>query len=365
MMYKTTLKLIKIIIVLFICFAPVGVLANDFSESVPHFSNELVDEVIGYATFKDVIDSIVNGNMDFEGGLVGRLINLAIGDVRQCLGYILSVIGFCILSSCIKGSQIRLSGSTGDISFLVCYCIAAGFLLGILRIAADIAYSASEDIVAFIKMSLPAYIGIITSTGVNVAASEGIFLVMINVVSQYAGSFMINAFFYIGVLTIVSNMSEEIHITKLIHISRQVLFWVLGFLLTVFAGMTALSGLNASAASGSGIRAVKYTIGHAIPVVGGFLADSTELILASAKVFKSAFGTAGIIILAIACMVPVVKLFFIGFLLKIAAGLTEPFCNKLICDTIYAIGQTVIHIMVAVILMTVMFILAFAVLLNL
>lgn len=365
MMYKFTSLFIKIIIAVFICSLPLAALADDFIDTVPDFSAEFLEEITGHATLKDVISVIISGDMDFDEGLFARIINLVVGDVRQCMGYILSVIGFCILSSCIKGSQIRLSGSTGDISFLVCYCISAGFLLGILRIASDIAFGASEDIVTFIRMSLPAYIGVITSTGVNAAASEGIFLAMINVISRYAGSFMINAFFYIGVLTIVSNMSEEIHISKLIHIFSQVLFWILGFLLTVFAGMTALSGLNASAASGTGIRAVKYTIGHAVPVVGGFLADSTELILASAKIFKSAFGTAGIIILTIACMIPVIKLFIIGFLLKIAAGLTEPFCNKLICDTIYAIGHTVIHIMVSVILMTVMFILAFAVLLNL
>ena len=176
---------------------------------------------------------------------------------------------------------------------------------------------------------------------------------------------MINAFFYIAILTVVSNMSSAIHITKLISLARQVLFWVLGFILTVFAGMTTLSGLGASASSAVGIRAAKYTIGHAIPVVGGFLADSTELVLASAKIFKNAFGTAGIAVIAIVCLVPVLKLFVIAFMLKLSAGLTEPFCDNLMSDTIYQVGQSIIHIMVSVLLMSVMFILAFAVLINL
>ena len=44
---------------------------------------------------------------------------------------------------------------------------------------------------------------------------------------------MVNSFFYIGILGIVSNMSSAIHITRLIHIARQLLFWILGFMLTV------------------------------------------------------------------------------------------------------------------------------------
>ena len=357
-------KIIKLIVLMFLIFSPLSVHADGYSESVPKFYSELAEEITGHASFAELTDAIVNGTLTPQDNIVGKLINLIIGDIRRSFAYIASVIGFCILSSCIKGSQIRLSGGAVEISFLVCYCIVAGFLLGILHLAVDIALKAADDIVTFTKLSLPAYIGIVTSTGVNVKMSEGIFLVMVNTISTYAGSYMINAFFYIGILTIISNMSKEIHITKLINITRQILFWVLGFLLTVFAGMTSLSGINMSKAMGSGMRAVKYTIGHTIPVVGGFLADSAELILASATVFKGAFGTAGIVILFVLCMIPVAKLFVIGFLLKLASGLTEPFCDKSICDTVFSVGQSIVHIMVCVILMTVMFILAFAVLLN-
>ena len=194
-------------------------------------------------------------------------------------------------------------------------------------------------------------------------SSQAVFLAMINVVSSYAGEFMIKAFLYIGVLTIISNMSLNIKLTKLISIFRQAMFWVLGFLLTIFAGLTTLSGIGAVASTGNGIRAVKYTVGKSIPLVGGFLAESAEVIMASARIFKNAFGTGGIILIFVLCAVPVVKLFVIGILLKFTAGLAEPFCDPDMCDTVYQVGQGVIHIMVSLILMTVMFILAFAVLL--
>ncbi len=359
--------MMKIIVAVMLCFKLLSfcVCAEEFTDSVPDFSSELMREVTGNASLKGLIEAVIGGEQPEYDGFVKRIINLAVGDIKNSMGYILSIMGFAILSSCVKGSQIRLAGSCADITFLICYFVVSGFLIGVLRMAVNIALGAAEEIVAFTKMSLPAYIGIVTSMGINAAASRGIFLAMVNAVSEYAGSFMINAFFYIGILSVISNMSSEIQITKLIGISRQVLFWVLGFLLTMFAGMTALSGLNAAASSAAGIRAVKYTIGHAIPVVGGFLADSTELIMASAGVFKSAFGTVGITVLAVVCLVPVLKLLIVGFLLKLTSGLCEPFCDKLMCNSIYQIGQTVIYIMIGILLMTVMFIMAFAVLLSL
>ena len=343
-------------VVLPLCFRRVYAYDSELSQ----YTGELLEN----SDFASFARRVVSGDDTAIEGVVQKLMQLVMGDVKEIVGYILSVLGFVILSSCIKGSQIKLGEGVSEVAFLVCYFVIASFLMGILYKAVSLASYATGEIVSFIKMSLPAYIGIVTSMGINASVMQTLFLVMTNVVSQYAGSFMINSFFYIGILGIVSNMSSRIHITKLISIARQILFWVLGFMLTVFAGMTSLSGLSVSASSATGIRAAKYTIGHAIPVVGGFLADSTELILASAKVFRNSFGTVGIIVLGALCMIPVLKLFVIGFLLKVSAGLTEPFCDKLMSESIYSVGQTVVHIMVCVLLMTVMFIFAFAVLMN-
>lgn len=362
---KTCLKYVLLAMALYLCLECTTVFGYEYSEVIPEYSDSVITEVTGYAGFADIIESIADREAVVPEDLLHKIVYYAVGDVRYIFKYIVSVLAVCILASCVKGAYIGLKGASGEISFLVCYCTVSGFLLGILNDCVKIALSASESIVIFVRMALPAYIGIITSTGVNAASSEGIFLVMVNVISSYVGNFMINAFFFTGILTVVSNMSAEIKVNKLIHIFRQVMFWILGFLLTVFAGMTSLSGLNISASSGSGIRAIKYTIGHTVPVVGGFLADSTELIYASAGIFKTAFGTAGIVILGIVTMVPVIKLFLVGFLVRITAGLAEPFCDRQICDTVFSVGQTIIYIMVSLLLMTVMFIFAFAVLLKL
>lgn len=360
------IKLKRLLLLLFsvICVLTLNAYADEAGGfTVPDFRNENIEEITGYDDFAGLVENIIKGEMPVNTDVISRILAFVAGDIKLCLTYIVSVMGFAVLSSCIKGSQLKLASGSGEIAYLVCYFMVAGFLLGILQSTVKTAISASSTLGDFIKMSLPAYIGIVTSCGFNFSGSQSIFLAMINVISSFAGDFMINAFFYMGILSVVSNMSEEIHLGKLIGILKQTMFWILGFLLTVFASLTALSGLNASGSAGTGIRALKYTVGKSVPLVGGFLADSAELITASALVFKNAFGTGGIIVIFCICLVPVLKLFVTGTLLKVASGLAEPFCDARMCDSIYQVGQTVIHIMVAVILMSVMFVLAFAVLL--
>lgn len=355
----------KKIVVFVLIFFPILVSANEFKEVVPDIYVEELEDFIGYSKFSELVDAIVEGGIPKSDKIIEKIVNFLIGEVKNNIGYITAIIGFAMMSACVKGIVIKEAKGPDDLLFLIIYCVIAVFSLGILKNCVKTARELSEEIDGFVKMTIPAYIGIVSALipVKNPANLEGIFILMINAVSFFAGRIMINMFFYIGVLYIINYMSHEIHVLKLIELVKQIMFWVLGFILTVFAGITALSGINQIAVSQSGMRALKYTVGHAIPIVGGFLADSSDLIFASAKIFKNAFGTAGIIIIFAICLIPVIKLFVSGILLKAAAGLTEPFCDKRICDCVSALGQTVIHIMVCVILNSLMFVLSFATLL--
>lgn len=336
--------------------------ANDFEEIVPDIGYKELEELTGYGTFAELVNAIVEGETSDSGSLINKITDFFIGELKNNIAYVTAIIGFAMLGACIKGAGIKSDKGSGNLLFLITYCVISLFLLGMLKSCVETAKKLSGDIESFVKMTIPAYIGFVSAITPlrNAANMEGIFLIMVNIVSAFAGKVMLNMFFYIGLLYIINYMSTEIHVLKLIELVRQALFWILGFLLTVFAGITGLSGINAIAVSQSGMRAVKYTVGHAIPIVGGFLADSSDLIFASAKIFKNAFGTAGIIIIFSICLIPIIKLFVSGMLLKAAAGLTEPFCDKRICDCVAALGQTVIHIMVCLILLALMFILSFA-----
>jgi len=349
-------------ILIFLILLPFIARASDFSEVTPDYTFDMMEDATGYSSFKEIVNSVENGDFFASDNLLEAICNYFFGELKNNLSYIVYIVGFALLSGCVRAVCVKTDKGSDNLLFTVTYCVVCIFVLGILKNASATSKKLADDAESFIKMSIPAYIGIVSTFNPlkNPSNLEGVFLVMVNIVSTFAGKIMINVLFYLGILYIINYMSTDIRISKLIGLVKQALFWTLGFILTVFAGVTGLSGINAVAVSHSGIRTVKYTIGHSIPVIGGFLAESSDLLFASAKIFKNAFGTAGIIIVFSICAFPVLKLFVAGMLLKAAAGISEPFCDKRICDCVAAIGQIIIHMMVCMILLALMFVLAFA-----
>lgn len=321
-----------------------------------------LDTLAGYGTFGDLISDIIDGGHPNPRGILQNLISFIAGDIRTAAAYSSAIVAVAVMSACIGGAGSGFLQKNGETAFLICYCIAAAFSVGVLKNAAESAVQCVERISAFVKMTVPAYIGFVTATGaVGAAGTRTVFLIMVNIVTAFAGNVMPGVFFNIGIMYAVNYMSGEIHVVRLVELVRQVMFWILGLLLTVFAGSVGLSGINAGAGNMS-VKALKYTVGRCVPVIGGFLAESTDVLAASAAIFRSAFGTAGIIILFSMCLLPVAKLFVMGVSLKAAAGIAEPFCDSRISDCAAGIGQTIIDITLCIVLVSVMLMLAVAVL---
>lgn len=349
-----------ILILIFLSAIPVRA-ENDVLKIMPDIHVEEAELLTGM-DLKELAEVLINGEEPNYKNIADRFLKYFFEDIRSSISSVVLIFALAMLSACIRGTAVNMPSGNSDAAFLIMYCVIAALLLGLLKTSYTIAAEASDKIIAFVKSSVPAYIGIASAVLPNgIGNLNGIFVLMVNIVAEFAGGFVLKILFFVGIMYIVNNISAEIHILKLIELVRQSVFWILGFLLTVFGGLTGLSGISVSAVSKSGIGAAKYALGHSFPLVGGFLSDSAELIYSSAAVLKSVIGVVGITALFAICLFPAIKLFSIGVILKAAAAFAEPFCDKRICGCISAVGQTVIYIMVCVILVCVMFIFNIAV----
>ncbi len=351
-----------ICILILFCISSVPARAeNEALKLMPEIQVEEAELLTGMG-LSELAEILINGEEPDYKSIADRFLKIFFEDIRSSLSSVILIFAMAMLSACIRGTAVNMSSENSDVAFLIMYCVIAALLLGILKTSYEIASEAARKIIAFVKLSVPAYIGIASAVMPRgIGNLNGIFVLMVNVVAEFAGGFVLKILFFVGIMYIVNNISTEIHILKLIELVRQSVFWILGFLLTVFSGLTGLSGISVSAVSKSGIGAAKYALGHSLPLVGGFLADSAELIYSSAVVLKGVMGVVGIAALFAICLFPAAKLFSIGIILKAVAALAEPFCDKRICSCISAVGQTVIYIMVCVILVCVMFIFNIAV----
>ena len=104
---------------------------------------------------------------------------------------------------------------------------------------------------------------------------------------------------------------------------------VLTIVMLVFVGYLTASGAVAGGADAATVKAAKFAISGAIPVVGGILSDATETVLASAGilkgtvgVFEGTVGVFGMMTILGICLLPLLRLAVHYLVYKLVAAVS-------------------------------------------
>ena len=108
------------------------------------------------------------------------------------------------------------------------------------------------------------------------------------------------------------------------------------------------------------IRTARYSIDNFIPVVGGFTADSLEMLLSCITSLRSGIGIAGVIILVLLLTGPLLRVCAIVLVFRLTAAVLEPMGNDRVSDCMSDMGNAVMILGVLLLLSTMMFIIFFA-----
>lgn len=96
---------------------------------------------------------------------------------------------------------------------------------------------------------------------------------------------------------------------------------ILTVLMLVFVGYLTLTGVMSGSADAAAVKAAKFAISGAVPVVGGILADASESVLAAAGVLRGSVGVFGTLVILGVCLVPFLQLAVHYLIYKLCAAL--------------------------------------------
>lgn len=103
--------------------------------------------------------------------------------------------------------------------------------------------------------------------------------------------------------------------------------WAVTTLITMvmiaFVSYLTASGVVAGTADAAAVKAAKFAISGAVPVVGGILSDAAETVLASAGVLRGTVGVFGMVTILGMCLVPLLRMAVHYLVYKLAAALSS------------------------------------------
>ncbi len=334
---------------------------------VPVNAEEL-GHLAGEEEYNRLVDEIVSGELKLDAPtILNRGISLVIGEVLRSKSLIVSILVIAAASGVLSVLESSFGNGEGcEIAFFACFTLIAITVSRLLTEAVGYGIEVVDRLSGFITKICPTLTILMVSSGAAVSASSfsPVLSGTIYVISAIIDKVIVPLVYLSAVLGIVNNITDKIQLKNLNNLIKSFSKWVLTAVLTVFTGINAIYGFSMPVLDSVSLKAVKFTVGSCVPVVGGLLADTVETVLGGARLMKNAVGTAGIITVVMICLLPVVKIAAIIVMLKLAAAVIEPLCDKRIAAMVTDSAAPVTIVFSMVIATAMLFIVSISIIIS-
>lgn len=306
----------------------------------------------GSSSFLSKVEDVING--EFKTGqksIFSSIINLIFDDILKFIPILASIIVVSIICGFVSNLRgENNSKSVGDIIHFVCYGIVIILVMtGVLNLI-SITSSALQSIKGQMEVIFPILLTVMTAIGGNasVAVYQPAVALLSSFIMQIFTSLLMPIFIFMLVFTIISNLTSTVKLDKFTKFLGSMFKWIIGGIFTVFMAFLAVQGITASTYDGVSIRTAKYALRSYIPLLGGYLSEGFDVILASSVLIKNAIGASGLLLMFTVIISPIIQIVVFSLVLKLAAAILEPLTDSRISDFIYSIAKTLTLLVVLI-----------------
>ena len=338
-----------------------------FSMSGVAFASEDWDEQareLGIGEDLAAIEEFLKENLDApeQAGLsFGELIALLLsGDLRAILQKVGYFLANALGAEVAFGSRLLLQvavigifgavfgnfscafsgGNVSEAGFFVTYLLLFSYLGASFFSSLSIAQTVLEQGLSFLKLLMPAYFmaaafagGSLSAAALYEAMSAGAALIQ-----WLCGGILLEAVKVDALLVLAGHITREELLEKLRELLEQGVSWSLKTLVGLVLGMQLLTGLvtpYADSAKQAGVRKVF----EMIPGIGQGAGALAQLVLGSGVLVKNSIGAAGVLVLVVIALIPVLKLLLLMVSCQLAAALMQPVCDRRIVSCVSGIAK--------------------------
>ncbi len=214
-----------------------------------------------------------------------------------------SVVGVILLCSLLQS----VKGSFGDkelsrVFGVVCVLVTIAFVVTPVVDCVIRTNNTIQGAFVFITAFVPVLGSVMTASGQPVTA--GSYSMTMLIASDAATALFSNIVMpvlnMILAMAVVSSAAPRLHLGGISSFMQRAVKWVLGFTMTIFVSVLSIQGAVGNAADTVTMKAAKFVIGNAIPVVGGAISDAVTSVQSYLGLLKTTVGAFGV--LAGACI---------------------------------------------------------------
>lgn len=309
-------------------------LADSLEELVPDFSPQ------------KALEALVTGELSVTpSGILHWLGMLLWGELKQNAASFGLLLLLVVLCSAVGQLDSLGSEGAGGAAGFICAAAMCAVTVGMFEVSVRQSREAIGDMSEFVTVLAPVMAALLAGSGQVTGAS------LLHPVLYGAASFIINAvdrwlvpaIYGCFLLCIANALSEGGKLDGLIGLVKNAMKWILGAILTVFSGLSAVYSVTGQNVDVMVSRTARFAVGNFVPVVGGMLSESVELVLSFSSVLRKGVGISGMIILLLVFAHVAVTLTLQLWMFRVGAAFSSPLGSpvfgKLLSDAAGCIGM--------------------------
>lgn len=370
----------KCLIIFVLLFLPLHVCAEDY-ESVLQKQVEAMDvsELEGilrnmeqgdfsqqYAAFnfKNTMKALANGELDYSvNNILKAAMNYFFKEVSGTYSLALRLLVIALLAALVQNLQSSFDkDGIGNVAFYACFCMIVFAGVKIFTSATAVMAETVDNIILFMNSLIPVLMTLLAAGGnaVSATALHPVLFSATGIITVVIKSFILPLIFTMTALKITDAFSPDMAVGKIGDMLGSIIRWSIGILLTLFIGLIGIYSAVAPAIDDITLKTTKFAVGSFVPVVGGMLSDSVDLVLGCSAILKNAVGISGLIAIVLVCFYPSVRLMVQAAILHITAAVIQPISDKRITGVISTLASSLTMVFAMMITITVMLIIMIA-----
>lgn len=333
-------------------------------DDIQSYINEEV--AIDNVSLKSFVKDLIKGEKNILDLFDKEGIKLFLFDELKASLKVCSIIlVLALLSSILKSLDNSFSsGAVSQITNYIIFITMVSLVLVGFKDVLEICNSTIDNTVGLMQIIMPILITFLVLIGfpITSTALNPIFLGGVTFINVIFKNFLFVSITIAFSILVINNLSKNIKLKKLSSFIKQINMVCIGAMFTIYLGLVSIQGLYVTSFDKFSVKTAKFALGNFIPVVGGFVSDSVDILLSSSQLIKSVFGGIGLILLVGICLIPIIKILSIIVVYKLSAIVVEPVGEEGMSTFLNEVSNLMIIMLACIIAITIMFFVTVAIL---
>ena len=330
-----------------------------------HIKEESLIEDVDIKTF---IKDLISGKKTMLDLIDKEGIKLVLFDELQSSLKVASIIFvLALLSSILKNLDNSFSsGSISQITTYIVFIVMVTLMLIGFKDVLNICNTTINSMINLMQIVMPILITFLVVMGFPMTSTvmTPIFMGGVTFINIIFKNFLFISITIGFSILVINNISKSIKLKKLSSFIKQINLITIGAVFTIYLALVSMQGMYVKSLDGFAVKSTKFAIGNFIPVVGGFVSDSFDIILSSSQLIKNLFGGVGLIILVGICLIPIIKIVSIILVYKTSAMVVEPVGEDSISNFLNEVSNLMAIMLACIIAITIMFFVTIAIVIS-